>query len=359
MPEPLTLAMMEGDGIGPEITAATREVIAAADTAFRLGLAFIDIQVGFVTLERSGSTLPDEAFETAAKCDGIVLGPVSHNAYPPRDQGGLNPSGELRRRLDLYANLRPAITRAGIAPRAGIPLDLLIVRENTEGFYSDRNLHLGPGEIMPTPDIALSFRKVTRSASIRIAETAFAEATRRRGKVTAVHKGNVLRVSDGLFLDCVREVAERHSKITYEEQLIDAMCAHLVRRPDAFDVICTTNMYGDILSDLAAELAGGLGLAGSLNAGPDHAMAQAQHGSAPDIAGQGLANPTSLILSGAMLLRWLGARHGREDLTRAGDAVEAAVDHVLSEARNRTPDLGGSTSTEAFGALVAEAVARQ
>jgi len=213
-----------------------------------------------------GTTLPQAAVDAATAADGVILGPVSHNDYPPLAQGGINPSGELRKRLDLFANIRPARSRGGFPPRCGSPVDLVIARENTEGFYADRSMFLGSGEFMPTADLALSVRKVTRAGSTRIAQIAFALAERRRKKVTAVHKANVLRVSDGLFLECVRAVASRFPGVEYEERIIDAMTALLVRAAAAFDVIVTTNMFGDILSDLAAEISGSLGLAASLNA---------------------------------------------------------------------------------------------
>ena len=184
------------------------------------------------------------------------------------------------------------------------------MRENTEGFYADRSMYLGPGEFMPTPDLAIAMRKITRQGSTRIAEQAFKLALQRRKKVTAVHKANVLRVSDGLYLECVRAVAARYPQVQYEERIIDAMAALLIRDASQFDVVVTTNMYGDILSDEASEIAGSLGLAASLNAGAEHGVAQAQHGSAPDIAGKNIANPASLIGSAAMLLAWLGERRG-------------------------------------------------
>lgn len=356
MPQPLTLALLEGDGIGPEITQATRKVLETVSDSFNLNLQFHESEIGFAALKKYGSTLPGEVVELARESDGIVLGPVSHADYPKREDGGLNPSGELRKQLDLYANIRPARTRAGIPARCGIPIDLIIVRENTEGFYADRCLHMGPGEFMPTPDLAMSLRKVSRHASMRIAEAAFHEAAKRRGKVTAVHKANVLRIGDGLFLDCCRTVAEQYTDIEYNERIIDAMCAHLVRGPDAYDVICTTNMFGDILSDLASELSGSLGLAASLNAGETHAMAQAQHGSAPDIAGRDIANPSSLIGSAAMLLEWLGSRRDDNRLAFAARAIDQALETVLSQPEHRTPDLGGKLGTQAFAQRVAKAI---
>src|SRR5215470_10679302 len=234
---PIRLVVMPGDGIGPEITAATLAVLTAVKRTFALNLAFEHVPVGHAALRAFGSTLPDNAFKMAETADGIILGPVSHNEYPPLAQGGLNPSGELRRRLDLYANIRPARSRPGFPPRCGREMDLVIVRENTEGFYADRSMFLGPGELMPTPDLALSIRKITRAGSTRIAESAFSLAARRRRKVTAVHKGNVLRVSEGLFLECVRAVAARYPQITYEERIVDAMAALLVRDATPFDVI--------------------------------------------------------------------------------------------------------------------------
>jgi isocitrate/isopropylmalate dehydrogenase len=344
---------MEGDGIGPEICAATLAVLRAADRRFGLGLTFTATPIGFTALRAQGTTCPPAAIEAAKAADGVILGPVSHNEYPPVAEGGLNPSGEMRKRLDLYANIRPARTREGFAARCGTPADLVIVRENTEGFYADRSMHLGPGEFMPTPDLALAVRKVTRQGCTRIAESAFALAMRRRKKVTSVHKANVLRVSEGLFLECVRAVAVRYPAVEYEERIVDAMTALLVRDASQFDVIVTTNMFGDILSDLASEIAGSLGLAASLNASTDHAVAQAQHGSAPDIAGQDRANPASLIGSAAMLLAWLGERRHEERLGRAAEAIEAALDRAIAEPQSRTRDLGGQLGTKAFGECVA------
>jgi 3-isopropylmalate dehydrogenase len=347
------LLVIDGDGIGPEISAATVAVLREADRKFGLGLSFTSASVGFTALREHGTTFPATAYEAARAADGVILGPVSHNDYPPVAEGGLNPSGELRKRLDLYANIRPARTRGGFPPRCGVPLDLVIVRENTEGFYADRSMFLGPGEFMPTPDMALAVRKVTRAGSTRIAEAAFTLAMRRGKRVTAVHKANVLRVSDGLFLDCVRAVAARYPEVGYDEKIIDAMTALLVRDASPFDVIVSTNMFGDILSDLASEIAGSLGLAASLNAGAEHAVAQAQHGSAPDLAGKDIANPASLIGSAAMLLAWLGERRHDERLSRAAEAIDAALECTIAAPAWRTADLGGPLGTKAFGERVA------
>src|SRR3954452_16395333 len=281
---PLRFAVLNGDGISPEITAASLHVLRAAAAKWQFACVFDEVEVGLKPLAIQGTTFPERAFEIAKAADGVILGPVSHNDYPPADKGGINPSGALRKRLDLFANIRPARTREGFPARCGKPVDLVVVRENTEGFYADRNMFAGSGEFMPTQDVALAVRKVTREGSMRIAEAGFRLAMQRRKLVTVVHKANVLRISDGLFLQCTRAVAARYPQVKYEEKIIDAIAALLVRDASVFDVICTTNMFGDILSDEAAEIAGSLGLAESLNAGADHVMAQAQHGLAPDIA---------------------------------------------------------------------------
>lgn len=336
----LTLLSLRGDGIGPEIVAATEEVVAAACAAFDVNLTWQREAIGFEALNAVGTTLPAHVIDAARNADGVILGPVSHNAYPPVAEGGVNPSGALRKALHLYANIRPAKSHATVPTATGKPVDLVVVRENLEGFYSDRNMAQGPGEVMVTPDVALSMRRITRENSLNIARAGF-ELARRRGArhVAVIHKANVLRLSDGLFLSCVREVANDYPEIKAEELLVDAAAAHLVRDASRFEVIIATNMFGDILSDLAAELAGGLGLAASLNHGATHAIAQAQHGSAPDIAGQGKANPGSLIGSAAMLLDHLG---------HAGPAraIWAALDDALSAHASRTADLGGTATTD-------------
>jgi len=346
------IAVLPGDGIGPEITAVAVSVLQAVDSKFSLGLEFENHEIGLASLKRSGSTFPEKVLAACRAADGIVIGPVSHLDYPPRAQGGANPSGDLRIALDLYANIRPSRSREGLPRWGRTPMDLVIVRENTEGFYADRNMHLGIGEFMPTPDLALSVRKITAQGSRRIARAAFELARTRRRKVTAVHKVNVLKVTEGLFLQEVRDLAAEFKDISYEEQLVDSMAALLVRDAARFDVVVTTNMYGDILSDEAAELSGSLGLAASINAGDEHCMAQAQHGSAPDIAGQDRANPASLALSAAMLLGWLGRKTSNENLAAAERSIDHAVDSLIRNPASRTRDLGGPLGTRAFGAAL-------
>ncbi len=356
----IRLMVLEGDGIGPEITAATLRVLEAVGTRFGLGFEFETLPIGLAALKREGVTFPERVMEAVPTVDGIILGPVDHFAYPPAAEGGLNPSGELRKRLELYANIRPALSRPGFQPPCGKPVDLVVVRENTEGFYADRSMFLGSGEFMPTPDIAMSLRKITRTGSTRIAVSAFDLAMRRpRRKVTAVHKANVLRLGDGLFLECCREVAKRYPDVAYEEKIVDAMAALLIRDASQFDVIVTTNMFGDILSDQASELSGSLGLAASLNSGAASAVAQAQHGSAPDIAGRDVANPSSLIGSAAMLLGWLGERRDDGRLNEAAGAIEQALSAVIEAPALRTRDLGGDVGTQAFAGHVADAVLKQ
>ncbi|MCL3883163.1 isocitrate/isopropylmalate dehydrogenase family protein [Marivita sp. GX14005] len=338
---PLRLLALPGDGIGPEITAATQQVLRAAAPLMSRELEIAEAQIGFAALAASGTTIPDDVIAQAKAADGVILGPVSHNDYPPVAEGGRNPSGVLRVGLELYANIRPARTYDGLDAPTRRPFDLVVARENLEGFYADRNMHEGGGEFCPVPGVALAMRKITEEGSRRIARAAFRLAAERQGRVTAIHKANVMRITDGLFLRVCREEAARHPKIAYDELLVDAAAAHLVRHPDRFDVLLCTNMFGDILSDLASELSGGLGLAGSLNVGGTHAVAQAQHGSAPDIAGQDRANPTSLILSAAMLLRHLGE-------APAADAIEAAVARALAAPETRTGDLGGALGTAGY-----------
>jgi 3-isopropylmalate dehydrogenase len=345
------LLVLPGDGIGPEIAVVVQRALERLDKRFDLALRLDVHEVGMAALKRSGSTLPDEVIAACRDAAGFVLGPVSHLEYP---SGARNPSGNLRIALDLYANIRPSRCYEGLAHWGRTPMDLVIVRENTEGFYADRSMHQGVGEFMPTPDLALSVRKISAQASRRIARAAFRLARTRRRKVTAVHKANVLKVTEALWLREVRAEAQAHPDVAYEEQLVDAMAALLVRDPQRFDVVLTTNMYGDILSDEAAELAGGLGLAGSLNAGDAHCMAQAQHGSAPDIAGRDTANPCSLLLSAAMLLGWLGERHGRQDLREAQRALDEAITRLIKDPASRTRDLGGSLGTRAFGNRLVE-----
>jgi len=342
------LVVLPGDGIGPEITAATVAVLEAASERFGLGLRLEADVAGHSSLTAHGTTIRDGLLEKVRAADGLVMGPMSTFDYTDERKGGINPSMYFRKNLDLFANVRPARTYPGVRHRAVSDFDLVVVRENTEGFYADRNMESGGSEILVTPDVCVSLRRITRACCERIARAAFRLASTRRKRVTAVHKANVLKIGDGLFLEECRKVAAEFPDVVLDEIIIDAMCAHVVRAPERFDVIVTTNMFGDILSDLTAELSGSLGLGGSVNAGTRHAMAQAAHGSAPDIAGQDRANPLSLILSVAQLLDWHADRLGSTAFASAGRAIEAAVAEAVA-AGESTVDVGGTLGTAEVG----------
>ncbi|HUR58460.1 MAG TPA: isocitrate/isopropylmalate family dehydrogenase [Opitutaceae bacterium] len=351
----MNIVVMPGDDIGPEISAAAVAVLKAADSVFGLDARLTTVDVGMASYRKNGTTLTDAALKAAMDADGVILGPCGMTEYPPRDKGGINVPGTVRKELELYANLRPARSRPGV-PDARRKLDVLIVRENTEGFYADRNMFQGIAEFMPTPDVALSVRKITRQGSARIAKVAFDYAARRKKNITAVGKQHVLQLTDGLFMGEAYALAKARPEITLREMDIDAMAADLYTRPERHDVILITNMFGDILSNEAAALSGGLGLAAALNAGDRHAIANAGHGSAPDIAGRGIANPCGIILSTAMLLEWLGVRHQKQNYVDACTAIQSAVDAALADASARTGDVGGTGNTQAFAQAVVAAV---
>jgi isocitrate/isopropylmalate dehydrogenase len=351
----MKILALPGDGIGPEIMRATLDVLDVIDAQYHLGLDVDVREIGLASLASRGTTLADDILERIPEADGVILGPVSHYEYPTRDKGGINPSAELRVRFALHANIRPCRSRDDLSVLRK-PMDLVIVRENTEGFYADRNMYAGTGEFMPDIDTAMAVRKITAKASARVATVAFDLARARGRKVTAVHKANVLKMSDGLFLREVRRVAHDYPDVELEELIVDATAALLIRTPDRFDVIVTTNMFGDILSDEASELSGSLGLGGSINTSETLCVAQAQHGSAPDLAGRNIANPTSLILSAAMLLDWRGRRDGNTQLVDAAAAISFAIDQAIANPATRTRDIGGSLDTDAYTRAVIAAL---
>lgn len=354
----MRLIVLPCDGIGPEIVSASMEVLEAANRKFDLGLIYDYDDVGFSSLEKYGTTLREDVLERARTYDGVILGTQSHADYPAPEAGGRNVSAGFRIGLDLYANIRPARTRPYLPTnmREGRTMDLVIMREATEGFYPDRNMTRGWAELMPSPDMALSVRKITRHCSERIARRAFEWAMRRRKKVTAIHKANSFHMTDGLFLEAVRHVAKDFPEVYLDDLLVDASTAHIIKEPERFDVLVATNFYGDILSDMASELSGSLGLAGSVMASDTICCAQAQHGSAPTIAGKDIANPTSMILSVAMMIQWLGDHRKNSMLLRTGTAIETAVDKVLKNPQTRTADIGGQMGCKAFGTEVAKAL---
>jgi 3-isopropylmalate dehydrogenase len=345
------LGVLAGDGIGPEIVEATLRVLEAAqqrDSGLRL--EWVPLPIGWEAIRTSGSAIPESTIQALDSCDAWIMGPHDSASYPAAEREKLNPSGTLRHHFDLYANIRPARAYPGL-PALSPKMDLVVVRENTEGFYTDRNMAWGVGEVLATPDVALTLGKITRHASERIARTAFTLARQRRRKVAIVHKANVIRKAYGLFLEACRDVAKEFPEVAVEDYHIDAMAALLVRRGGDFDVVLTTNMFGDILSDLTGELTGSLGMAPSINAGIGHAMAQAAHGSAPDIAGKGIGNPVGIILSAAMLLSWLSAERKDPVVGKASQAIELAVAKTLAEGP-RTRDLGGTAGTKEFASAI-------
>ncbi len=349
--------MLPGDGIGPDVVAAAQRVVAAAGAP----VAWVPLPVGLRAHADLGTTLPDVTLKGVTECDGALLGPLTTHAY----QGPTmpNPSAVLRTRLYLYANIRPVRAWTGVPCRYP-ELDVVVVRENTQGFYADRNLLDGNGELRPDPDTVISVRLVTRAACARLVRAACELAAERRGHLTLVHKANVLRLGDGLFLEEARRVAAGFPALQVDDLHVDACSMHLLMRPESFDVIATTNMFGDILSDQTAGMTGGLGLAPGLNAGEAFAVAQAVHGSAPDLAAERLGNPVAEILSVALLLRWLSRRGqpGNEGMAAATAAaaqrIEGAVGRALAELGGpRTPDIGGRGDTVAFTEAICRAMA--
>ena len=348
----MRLIVLPGDGIGPEITAATLGVLRAADKRFRLELELVEDVVGHESLKRHGTTVRPGLLETVKRADGLILGPAATYDFKDPAKGEINPSAYFRKNLDLFANIRPARTYDGVPYKSVAPFDLVVVRENTEGFYADRNMAQGNAEILVTEDVVVSMRRITRQACARVAKAAFDLAARRKKHVSIVHKANVLRLGDGMFIEECHKAGREYPDVRVDDFIVDAMMAHVVRAPGKFDVIVTTNMFGDILTDLTAELSGSLGLGGSLNAGADYAMAQASHGSAPDIAGQNKANPFSLILSAALLLDWLGRRKDAPAFTAAAAAIEKAVEGAIA-AHEITGDIGGRLGTKETGEALA------
>ena len=349
----MRLIALPGDGIGPEITTATLAVLDAASRRFNLGLSVEHDIAGLESLAKRGTTVSPDLLEKVRASDGLLLGPMSTAVLKDESKGEINPSMFFRKKLDLFANIRPSRTFDGVPNKVG-RFDLVVVRENTEGFYADRNMESGGSEMMVTPDVVISLRRITRSCCERIARAAFELATRRRKRLTIVHKANVLKIADGMFIDICREVGRDYPEVAIDDEIVDAMMAHVVRAPARFDVIVTTNMFGDILSDLTSELSGSIGLGGSVNAGHDHAMAQAAHGSAPDIAGRDIANPVSLILSAGLLLDWHGRRRKLAQFNTAARAIEDVTAAAVA-ASEATADVGGKLGTRATG----EAFARR
>jgi 3-isopropylmalate dehydrogenase len=352
----MNIVILPGDGIGPEIMAATVDVLEAASGRFDLKLTFEHDIAGHASLLRHGATVTPALLRNVKAADGLLLGPMATYDFKDEAKGEINPSKFFRKELDLYANIRPARTYPGL-PTKVADFDLVVVRENTEGFYADRNIESGSSEMLITADVVISLRRITRKCCERIARAAFELAKTRRQHLSIVHKANVLKIGDGMFVDVCREIGRDFPEVRVDDFLVDAMMAHVVRAPERFDVVVTTNMFGDILSDLTAELSGSLGLGGSINAGRDHAMGQAAHGSAPDIAGKNVANPFALILSAAQLLGWHGQRRQLPDFLAAAQAIEDAAVQAIGQ-REATADVGGTLGTAQAGVTFARRLAR-
>ncbi|MDP3172326.1 MAG: isocitrate/isopropylmalate family dehydrogenase [Polaromonas sp.] len=343
----MKIAVLPGDGIGPETMSATVEVLQAVSQRFDLGLQLEHDLAGHDSLKKHGATVTQDLLARVKAADGLMLGPMATYDFKDEAKGEINPSKFFRKALDLHANIRPSRTYPGVPTRVDA-FDLVVVRENTEGFYADRNIESGGSEMLITPDVVISLRRITRHCCERIARSAFELAMTRQRHVSIVHKANVLKIGDGMFIDICHQVAREFPEVRVDDFIVDAMMAHVVRAPQRFDVIVTTNMFGDILSDLTAELSGSLGLGGSLNAGKDYAMGQAAHGSAPDIAGQDIANPFSLILSAGLLLQWFGQRRAMPAFMQAGKAIADATVAAVA-AGEATRDVGGRFGTAETG----------
>jgi isocitrate dehydrogenase (NAD+) len=326
------VTLIPGDGIGPELAEASRRVLDASGVAFEWEV----VEAGEAVLEEQGTPLPDSVLESIKRNKVALKGPIT----TPVGEGFRSVNVTLRQALGLYANLRPARTIEGIETRYD-DVDLVIVRENTEDLYAGIEHRVGA-------DAAESIKIITRAASERIARFAFDYAVANgRRKVTAVHKANIMKLSDGLFLESCRAVAaDYEGRIEFEDRIVDNMCMQLVQKPDLYDVLVLPNLYGDIVSDLAAGLVGGLGVAPGANIGTEAAVFEPVHGSAPKYAGQNKANPTALILSGALMLRHLG-------YPAEADRLEAAVRQTIASG-TRTYDLGGSAGTSDFADAIIE-----
>jgi isocitrate dehydrogenase (NAD+) len=331
---PHTITLIPGDGIGPEVSSAVVRIIEATGVDIKWETHYAGAQA----LEKFGSTLPEELLESIKRNRVALKGPIT----TPVGKGFTSVNVGLRKTLDLYANVRPV--RALPNVRARYPeLDLVIVRENTESLYAGL-------EHVVVPGVVESLKIITEKASTRIARYAF-EFARREGrqKVTCAHKANIMKLSDGLFLDCFRKVAADYPEVEAEDKIVDNACMQLVMRPEQFDIMLLENLYGDIVSDLCAGLVGGLGLVPGANIGELGAVFEAVHGSAPDIAGQGIANPTALLQSGILMLRHLGERE-------AADRVEKAMLKVYTDGQVRTRDVGGTSHTDEFAQAIIQAM---
>jgi 3-isopropylmalate dehydrogenase len=352
----LKIGILEGDDIGLEVVPECVKVMKAAAAKIGLAVDWRPVPIARRAHDEFGHTVPRGTLETLGQLDGWVLGPIGHREYPRNDPTWVNAHPLLRTHFQFFANYKPFKSYPNI-PSVHKDVDMLFLRETTEGFKVDANLFEGYGEFMPTEELAVGVCITTRTKSRLIAEAAFEAARARpRRKVSAIHKNTVYRMGDGLFADECRKVSARYPDVEFEEVIVDTCALRLVMNPQQYDVLVTTNLYGDILTDEAAGLVGGLGLAPGLNAGERHAMAQATHGSAPDIAGKGIANPYAMIMSGKMLFEWLALKRGEPKAADAAKLIGEAMERVIAEAKHLTRDLGGGAATAEMGDAVVAAL---
>jgi 3-isopropylmalate dehydrogenase len=347
MNAPLKIGILNGDDIGHEIVPASVAIARAAAELHGVAIDWTELPIGARALETHGHTLPPGTLEALQTLDGWVLGPIGHRNYP-KAPNAINPHPILRKQFNLFANVRPTRSYPDIGClHDGV--DLVIVRENNEGFQPDRNMLVGNAEFRPNDEVTLSMRVITRTGSRRVAKAAFELARQRRKHLTYVHKDTVFKLGCGMFVEECRKLAPEYPDVLLDDVIVDTMAMRLVRDPQSFDVVVTTNMFGDILSDLAAGLVGGLGMAPGLCIGDgDVAMAQATHGSAPDIAGQGIANPYAMIESTRMMFDWLGHSRVNERAVRMAASMSQATTAALADPQARTGDIRGRGNTAGF-----------
>jgi 3-isopropylmalate dehydrogenase len=350
----LKIGILLGDDIGLEVVPECIKVMKAAAGRERLDIDWRELPIGKRGHEQHGNTLPAVTEAALRELDGWVMGPIGHAAYPRGDPTWVMPP--VRKKFDLFAAVRPALAHATI-PSVHRDVDIVFLRELTEGMLYSETVVAGLPEFRPNDDITVAMRVITRKGSNRVAREAFEIArSRRRKKVTAAHKEPVYRLACGMFAEECRNVARDYPDVTFEEMMIDSIAMKLVAAPQQFDVIVTTNQFGDILTDIGAGLVGGLGLAPGLCVGERQAMAQATHGSAPDIAGRNIANPYAMIMSGQMLLAWLGRSRGNAKATAAASRIQEAVSAVIAQGKDLTPDLGGKARTIDMGDAIVAAI---
>jgi 3-isopropylmalate dehydrogenase len=350
----LKIAFMCGDDIGLEVVPEAVKVMKTAAAKTGLSIEWHEFLLGKAGHEKHGNTLPKVTEEGLREMHGWFMGPIGHNAYPRGDMTWVMPP--IRKKFDLFTALRPALSHPTVKS-IHKNVDIAFFRELTEGMLYSETVIAGLPEFRPNDDITISARVITRKGSNRVAREAFELArTRPRRKVTAAHKEPVYRLACGMFAEECRKVAKEYPDVQFEEMMIDSIAMKLVTDPQRFDVVVTTNQFGDILTDIGAGLVGGLGLAPGLCIGEKQAMAQATHGSAPDISGQNIANPYAMIMSGQMLMGFLGRKHREPKATKAADLMRAAVTKVMAEAKYLTRDLGGTASTQQMGDAIAAAL---